>query len=263
MRSPDQFPGTLQTATVNNASDAPRDAWPASPGGYLGGVAEQYEAVRAQQRAWHREHQLVEHWCATVAPRSTLLDIPCGTGRLLPICQQYGLRVVGADLSADMMRRIPSGRLALDSCGGLAACDAAQLPFPDGSFDYVVSLRLFHLEIDLQIQKRMLREFLRVARRGLLLHVVMTGRPPYERAADLALRAFRLRRQLPGRLMRKLTRGAGRTRGDSRTIVRRWPYVDLHAAVQDAGFVVRRMDGAATPFSAKKLCVIERTSARS
>jgi ubiquinone/menaquinone biosynthesis C-methylase UbiE len=252
----------LQVATLTDSTRAPDGAWPSSPGGYFGGVAEQYEGVRAQQRAWHREHRLVERWCATIAPRSTVLDIPCGTGRLLPICNRFGLRVVGADLSADMMRQIPHDRRALEACGGLAACDAARLPFAGASFDYVVSLRLFHLEIDLGVQERMLREFLRIARSGILLHIVMTDRPPYERAADLALRALRLRRQLPQRLVRKLTHGAAAKNAERRTVVRRWRFANLDGIVRDAGFVISRMDGAATPFSAKKLCVIERPSVR-
>lgn len=235
---------------------------PDTAAGYHGEFAETYEPVRAQQRAWAREHRLVDRWCRHVPRGSTVLDVPCGTGRLVPIFERWGLKVYGGDVSDDMMRQIPHDRLRLGALQGLSVCDAANLPFTDRSFDYVVSLRLFHLNIPLIVQERMLREFMRTARRGVLLHLVTRDRPLTERAADVAWRGLRQGHQLPAHVVRKALGIAGASRSRESGPLRRWRSGDLRRVVEDAGFTLRRLDGASTPFSAKKLCVIERIGVR-
>lgn len=236
----------------------PLDGWPTSPDGYTGDIAENYEVIRARQRAWAREHRLIDRWCRSLPAGTSVLDVPCGTGRLLPIFGRRGIRMLGADVSADMLRQIPPDRLQMPTLRGLTVCDAQALPFGDQTFDYVVSLRLFHLGIDLDLQKRMLREFLRTARRGVMLHLVMTDRGLVERAADFTWRAVRHGHELPGKLAVRLKRGRVKRGPGGPRPARRWRHNELQQAVGDAGFVVSRMYGAGTPFSAKKLCVIER-----
>jgi demethylmenaquinone methyltransferase/2-methoxy-6-polyprenyl-1,4-benzoquinol methylase len=62
---------------------------------------------------------------------SLLLDVACGTGDLSRLAQRRGFRVVGADLSAGMLRANHSGAPLLQA-------DCSQLPFADGSFDGLV-----------------------------------------------------------------------------------------------------------------------------
>ncbi len=65
----------------------------------------------------------------------TVLDAGCGTGRMVPLLADAGLRVTGADLSPGMIavgrERLPSVRLEV------ARLDA--LPFATGSFDGVLA----------------------------------------------------------------------------------------------------------------------------
>jgi SAM-dependent methyltransferase len=93
----------------------------------------------------------------------SLLDLPTGTGRMLPELAAAGYRAFGADLSRPMLLRA-----AVRAPGRLAEAAAERLPFADGAFDAVVCVRfLFHLE-DPGARRRVLTELARVARRALL-----------------------------------------------------------------------------------------------
>jgi ubiquinone/menaquinone biosynthesis C-methylase UbiE len=72
-----------------------------------------------------------------------VLDLGCGTGRFtLPFAEE-GLRVVGADRSAEMLERLIAKR------GGTPAravrCDAYAPPFRERTFDAVFFAHVLHL----------------------------------------------------------------------------------------------------------------------
>lgn len=97
------------------------------------------------------------------APR--VLDLPSGTGRLLPALRAAGYRVVAGDVALEMLR---AGRGLRSEPAPLVQADATRLPFRHAAFDAVVSLRfLFHLTP--AERTRCLVEMRRVARGGLVL----------------------------------------------------------------------------------------------
>jgi ubiquinone/menaquinone biosynthesis C-methylase UbiE len=98
----------------------------------------------------------------------TVLDLPTGTGRFLPQLIARGVSVVGADISREMML---VGRKKAAALAGasvrFAQCDAEALPFSEGSFDCVLTIRfLFHLTAEARV--RALTEFARVSRRWVI-----------------------------------------------------------------------------------------------
>jgi ubiquinone/menaquinone biosynthesis C-methylase UbiE len=106
------------------------------------------------------------------APIHDVLDLPCGTGRLVPRLHRDRVRLVGADISLAMMAHARA-KAATDPEGGrvdLVQCEAERLPFKDGSFDCVVSLR-FMLHLDPAARRRTLAEMARVTRRWLVIDV--------------------------------------------------------------------------------------------
>ncbi len=135
------------------------------------GVAAEYEARRFRtplQRLKHRRDEalLLELLRSTAGVRR-VLDLPCGTGRFFPALQAHGYRVAGADIALEMMR---AGRARAAGRGwlGLVQADALRLPFQNGAFDAVVSLRfLFHMEA--AERRRSLAEMRRVTRSGIVL----------------------------------------------------------------------------------------------
>lgn len=99
---------------------------------------------------------------------SSILDLPCGTGRFTGHLADVGYEVVGSDISLDMMQvaRTTIGRLP--GLHGYLQADAERLPMREDSVDCVMSIRfLFH--VDSATRVRMLREFGRVSRRWLIL----------------------------------------------------------------------------------------------
>jgi SAM-dependent methyltransferase len=92
--------------------------------------------------------------------RGGILDAPCGTGRLCHLLFSYGVPYVGVDISTEMLARAT----AL-SPGRLARAPAADLPFPDGTFDVVVCCRLLHHLHDREKLAAVVGELVRVSGR--------------------------------------------------------------------------------------------------
>ena len=135
-------------------------------------VAGEYEARRfgTPLARWkhRRDEELVLALLARSGPHASVLDLPCGTGRLFPALARAAPLVLGADLALEMMQ---AGRAARPEARvPLFQADALRLPLAAQSVDALVSLRfLFHFEPAERVA--MLAEFARVARRAVIVQV--------------------------------------------------------------------------------------------
>jgi ubiquinone/menaquinone biosynthesis C-methylase UbiE len=164
-----------------------RDAWRDAA------KADRYEARRfsgpLQRLKHHHDVGLVLELLRTVPGVHTVLDLPVGTGRLLPELRAAGYRVAGVDRSLEMLRA--GRRTRPGEPAPLVQADAGSLPFPDATFDAVVSLRfLFHLDHD--ERRAALLEMARVARGGIVLGQLPWSGSVKARARSLRGRAARL-----------------------------------------------------------------------
>lgn len=91
----------------------------------------------------------------------SVLDLPCGAGRLQPFLQDRGHRIAQGDGALAMLREVDArGRR-----GGISVqADALQMPFADGAVDGVVMFRFLH-HLPPEAMGRALAEAGRVARR--------------------------------------------------------------------------------------------------
>lgn len=81
-----------------------------------------------------------------VAPADRVLDIGCGTGRYTARMLAAGVRAVGLDMSAAMIRQARSKSAAAPHGGSWVQAEMGNLPFADGSFDVVTCvLAIMHL----------------------------------------------------------------------------------------------------------------------
>lgn len=111
---------------------------------YTGVKAKSYERTR-QGGFWDREQAAMTRVLATVPHGATLLDVPVGTGRFLPLYAERSLKVVGVDKSEDMLAE--ARKKSRDAV--LQTGDLFDLVFPPGHFDYAVCVRLLNwLETD-------------------------------------------------------------------------------------------------------------------
>ncbi len=75
-----------------------------------------------------------------VAPGAHLLDVACGSGQLALIATREGVRVTGVDIAENLIARAQARSTAEHLPARFRVGDAESLPFPDASFDVVVSL---------------------------------------------------------------------------------------------------------------------------
>lgn len=104
--------------------------------------------------------KLVRHLPA----HASVLDVPCGTGRIAQVLLDWGFRVTAADISQEMIQ-VARGRITETGRHLPASRGSADaLPFAKQSFDAVLSIR-FLPHIGTEPRRLMLKEMARVSRR--------------------------------------------------------------------------------------------------
>jgi ubiquinone/menaquinone biosynthesis C-methylase UbiE len=120
--------------------------------------------------------RLVEQ--AQIQPHHRVLDLGCGTGTLTILIKQAHpeAEVVGLDVDARVLAiaQVKATKAKADIT--LQRGTAYRLPYPDCSFDRVLSSLVFH-HLNAENKQWALREVFRVLRPGGELHVVDFGKP--------------------------------------------------------------------------------------
>lgn len=102
-----------------------------------------------------------------IGPSDTLLDLPCGAGRLFDLFQAQARTVFEADFSPSMLRLNADDHRR--AAAAYVRCSGLAIPFADRAIDTVVSVRLNHHLPHLGDRERHLRELLRVANKAVIL----------------------------------------------------------------------------------------------
>jgi ubiquinone/menaquinone biosynthesis C-methylase UbiE/thymidylate kinase len=87
-----------------------------------------------------RERKLLSLFCRG----TSVINVACGTGRLLPFLAEMGFDVVGIDLSKGMLN-VAKQKTAVNKKVHLVQCDAEFLPICNSAFDEIVCSRAFKL----------------------------------------------------------------------------------------------------------------------
>ena len=115
---------------------------------------------------------------AQIRPGHRVLDLGCGTATLTILLKQLHPEAVIAGLDGDE-RVLEIGRAKASKAGIDITLDhgmAFQLPYPDNSFDRVVSSLVMH-HLSTEDKRRTANEAFRILRPGGELHVVDFGKP--------------------------------------------------------------------------------------
>lgn len=107
---------------------------------------------------------------ACIRPPATIIDVPCGTGRVSIHLAQKGFIVKGIDISPEMVEYTQEKveGLQLSDRIQVKVGDAEFLPYEDDTFDACVTLRLFGHTPE-KNRKRILHELIRVSKNHLIL----------------------------------------------------------------------------------------------
>lgn len=126
---------------------------------------------------------------ARVPFRALTLEVGCGTGRFLLAAHEAGMRCEGLDPSPDMLQQVRS-KVGADADLRLTLGEGRTLPYPDGQFDFVYSIRVLNQTESSDYALGMVAEMLRVTRPGGLVLVEFANyyRPRRRVDRDVRLR---------------------------------------------------------------------------
>jgi SAM-dependent methyltransferase len=134
-------------------------------------AARKYAGALGGTATHRREERCIRKALAGLGAGARVLDIPCGTGRLLPLLREMGFQVVEADSSLHMIeqgRRYAEGQ-GLSDGTEFRVEDALATRFADDAFDAVLCNRLFHHFREAEVRRRCLRELSRICRGPLIV----------------------------------------------------------------------------------------------
>jgi ubiquinone/menaquinone biosynthesis C-methylase UbiE len=123
-------------------------------------------------------------------PGDRVLEVGCGPGHLsVRLARDYGLNVTGLDLDAGMIERArlnAARELANQRAPEFMVGDVAALPFPDASFDLVVSTMSMHHWDDAGAGLADIGRVLRPGGRALIWDLKPGGLPFHRHVPDAA-----------------------------------------------------------------------------
>ena len=143
-------------------------------------VAEGYDrarfhGLRGRYNNW-RLRSLVKMIMRTLGPAGLVVDLPCGTGRVVDCLAPWSRRVIAADISSEMLAVARRRTRGVSPSPRLLEADARQLPFPPESLDVVFCIRFLHL-LDRESRIVVLNELARVTRRWVVVEYRSVTKP--------------------------------------------------------------------------------------
>lgn len=138
-----------------NRSNGPN--WDATQHYKNAAVAKDYDRVRFSSvagRVFNNQERRIIQECFQDLPRDTIiLDIPCGTGRLADALLESGLKVYGADISAEMLDVAQERLASYGSRFTTEVMDAFKLSGNEIQFEAALCARvLMHFPLETQIK---------------------------------------------------------------------------------------------------------------
>jgi ubiquinone/menaquinone biosynthesis C-methylase UbiE len=116
-----------------------------------------------------REDAIITEWLRLLPPKAQVLDLPCGTGRMIGNITKLGLQYTGGDISPHMIEEARKEAVGNPNVVGFVQADLEKLPFADNSFDCIIIWRILHHQADPAVRERILAEAARVTRSWVLV----------------------------------------------------------------------------------------------
>jgi ubiquinone/menaquinone biosynthesis C-methylase UbiE len=150
---------------------------------YTNKQAESYDELRFQTLAGQEIHNIelsiLMKALSYVDKDSTILEVGCGTGRLLIECLNCGYKIDGIDASSNMLDELRSKLTKYGSHVQLETGESAKLPYESNTYDFAYAIRLLNQTESKTYALSTIKEMLRIVRNGgyVLVECVNEKRP--------------------------------------------------------------------------------------
>lgn len=137
---------------------------------YFGKTARNYDKIRVRSQVTHEDDLAIRKFINRIESKSILVDLPCGTGRVLPLLTDQEIIYIGADVSGDMVR-ISKEKALTNPNASFLVCDAREIPLHEKFSDYLISVKFIKWLPNDEIVEQVLREFRRVCKKKAFINV--------------------------------------------------------------------------------------------
>lgn len=135
-------------------------------------VAGNYDSKRFKSFKGRMTDKLEKYWIKkafkTTNLTGTILDVPCGTGRMTEMFLKMGYLVHVADISKNMMKYAILRTQQYADNVNFEICDIEELPFAEESFELILTFRLIH-HLPSNARRKILKQLYNVSKRWVLL----------------------------------------------------------------------------------------------
>lgn len=140
---------------------------------FYGDQAADYDTKREGQQYWDDQQRIAEELLAEFPDSISVLDVPFGTGRFVEAYNRKRMQVSGLEISEDMVQAARDRRGDAMEGYDVRVGDARALPWPDNSFDLVMSYRFLSSIISIADQEVVLRELARVTKDAAIMDIAI------------------------------------------------------------------------------------------
>lgn len=125
---------------------------------YTREVAAQYEKLRQNDRYWAWENSVLNHCLNTFKITEKIADCPVGTGRFMDVYERHGLKLLGIDISPDMLSEAAK---KIEAAGMRGRAELIQADVSTLALDYPVAKALVCFRLVHLISRKSLGEVIR------------------------------------------------------------------------------------------------------
>jgi ubiquinone/menaquinone biosynthesis C-methylase UbiE len=137
---------------------------------YFKKAARSYDRVRAKTIVTEWDDKAIINFLDHVSENSKILDLPCGTGRCIPLLPNKNIGYTGVDISSDMLN-LSKAKAQGKSNTHFVLSDARSLPFQNEQFDHAICFKFLKWLPNDEIVLQVLKELRRVTKVSILVNV--------------------------------------------------------------------------------------------
>ncbi len=110
------------------------------------------------------ELSLLKYFLNFASVRKNILEVGCGTGRLLTNLIKSGYIVDGADASPNMLKKLQEKIKSISIVPSLYESESANMPFDDNKYNFVYAIRLLNQTESKDYALRTIKEMVRITK---------------------------------------------------------------------------------------------------